>query len=118
MKSETIKKIAVIEFVFIFVLFGLIIISGIIQGRKNTDYKTEIDRLEKSIVEFGKTNTGLAEVNAGLESDKLRLEGIVTSYGEKIQRLENISNQLRKDTKTAIGIIDEIEKLFAEILGD
>ena len=112
------EKIIIALSIIIVCLIGFISIRGIIQGRKNTDYKTEIDRLEKSIVEFGETNTGLAETNAGLESDKLRLEGIVTSYGEKIQRLESISDQLRKDTKTAIETIDEIKKLFTEILGD
>lgn len=118
MKSETIKKIAVIESIFIFILFGIIIFCGIIQGRKNRDYKTEIDRLEKSIIEYGETNTELDRIKTELENDKQGLDKIINRNGKEIQRLEYIINKLQTDTSNAINTIDEIEKLFTEILGD
>jgi hypothetical protein len=116
MKNETKNKIIVIMAIIIFVLIGFIIISGIIQRRKNIDYKTEIDGLEKSIAEYGKSNTEFIRINTELEKDKRRFEEIIARNREEIQRLESITIKLRKDTTDAIGIVDEIEKLFSEIM--
>lgn len=116
MKHETKNKIIIIQLIIIVGIIIYIIISGVIQGRKNLDYKTEIDRLETEIDGAREANTRLDNINRGLEENKRELENIIARNGEEIQRLENITNKLRENNQSSVELIDEIEKLFTEIM--
>jgi len=118
MKSETKNKIIIIQFIIIIIIIGYIIFSASIQGRKNTEYKNTVAGLETEVDRAREENTRLDEIITGLESDKRGLKNIISRNGKEIQRLKDITDQLRDNNKESIGIIEEIERLFTEIMGD
>ena len=112
------EKVIITLSIVIVCLIGFIIISGIIQGRKNREVQIVINELKTGIDIAEKLNRDNIKEIIQLRKIQLRSITIIRKNGEIIRELTDEVYQLGKSNQDTIGIIDEIEKLFAEILGD
>jgi len=112
------EKIIITLSIIIICLIGFIIIRGVIQGRKNREVQGIINELKTGIDIAEKLNRDNIEEIIQLRKIQLRSITIIRKNGEIIRELTDEVCQLGKSNQDTIGIIDEIEKLFTEILGD
>jgi len=118
MKNETIKKIAFIEFIIIFILFGIIVFGIVIQGRKDKEYKINYNRLENTAKKLGNTIVELHENIYALENQQPEIIEIYKYDNENNLQLENTNNELGNTIERIDRDITEIEKLLSEFFDD